>query len=149
MRGVQAGRGHLRSEVRSQGPCLTWHRKGFACAGGATPRLLVFCSLRARGRRCRRPRADEGTQGCPQLRHSGGPPRWGLCKSCDKKWKKTERERECVCVKNSTVQITPIGGHQDQSLSPVTLKQTFLCDVKPRSSLEPMPFGIVAFSNAS
>ena len=40
-------------------------------------------------------------------------------------------------------------GHQDQSLSPVTLKQTFLCDAKPWSSLEPMSFGIVAFSNAS
>ena len=45
--------------------------------------------------------------------------------------------------------ILTLGDTKDQSLSPVTLKQTFLCDVKPWSSLEPMPFGIVAFSNAS
>ena len=45
--------------------------------------------------------------------------------------------------------INTLGDTKDQSLSPVTLKQTFLCDVKPWSSLEPMPFGIVAFSNAS
>ena len=57
-----------------------------------------------------------------------------------------ERERESAKF-NDTIH-TP-GDTRDQSLSPVTPKQTFLCDVKPWSSLEPMPFGIVAFSNAS
>ena len=53
-----------------------------------------------------------------------------------------------LCAKfNDTIHTS--GDTRDQSLSPVTLKQTFLCDVKPWSSLEPMPFGIVAFSNAS
>ena len=56
------------------------------------------------------------------------------------------RERESAKF-NDTIH-TP-GDTRDQSLSPVTPKQTFLCDVKPRSSLEPTPFGIVAFSNAS
>ena len=57
-----------------------------------------------------------------------------------------EKERECVKISGT---IFTLGDTKDQSLSPVTLKQTFLCDVKPWSSLEPMPFGIVAFSNAS
>ena len=56
--------------------------------------------------------------------------------------------RECGVLKISGTILT-LGDTKDQSLSPVTLKQTFLCDVKPWSSLEPMPFGIVAFSNAS
>ena len=62
--------------------------------------------------------------------------------------RKSESERESESVKNSGT-IHTLGDTKDQSLSPVTLKQTFLCDVKPWSSLEPMPFGIVAFSNAS
>ena len=59
-----------------------------------------------------------------------------------------ERERERESAKFNDTIHTP-GDTRDQSLSPVTPKQTFLCDVKPRSSLEPTPFGIVAFSNAS
>ena len=62
------------------------------------------------------------------------------------KFQLTERGRDSAKF-NDTIH-TP-GDTRDQSLSPVTLKQTFLCDVKPWSSLEPMPFGIVAFSNAS
>ena len=60
----------------------------------------------------------------------------------------SEIERETESAKFNDTIHTP-GDTRDQSLSPVTLKQTFLCDVKPWSSLEPMPFGIVAFSNAS
>ena len=59
-----------------------------------------------------------------------------------------ERETKRESAKFKDTIHTP-GGTRDQSLSPVTPKQTFLCDVKPWSSLEPMPFGIVAFSNAS
>ena len=59
-----------------------------------------------------------------------------------------EREGERESAKFNDTIHTP-GDTRDQSLSPVTPKQTFLCDVKPWSSLEPMPFGIVAFSNAS
>ena len=58
----------------------------------------------------------------------------------------SERGRESVKISGT---INTLGDTKDQSLSPVTLKQTFLCDVKPWSSLEAMPFGIVAFSNAS
>ena len=78
-----------------------------------------------------------------------------------------ERERErvsvCVCAKfNSTIYTS----NQDLTFPTVTLKQTFLCDVKPfphshtqadiplrrqaeLSTLEPMPFGIVAFIKTS
>ena len=64
------------------------------------------------------------------------------------KQRERERERERERVKNSTVQHSPRGMPRSITF-PVTLKQTLLCDFKPWSSLEPMPFGIVAFVNAS
>ena len=49
-------------------------------------------------------------------------------------WREREKERESAKF-NDTIH-TP-GDTRGQSLSPVTPKQTFLCDVKPWSSLEP------------
>ena len=61
-----------------------------------------------------------------------------------------ERERECVCVcKIPLYNLDSYEQTGDQSLSPIhtTLKLP-LC-IMQSSSLEPMPFGIVAFISAS
>ena len=56
--------------------------------------------------------------------------------SAKAKDRESERERKTESAKFNDTIHSP-GDTRDQSLSPVTPKQTFLCDVKPWSSLEP------------